>query len=524
MEVNNTEANNAEANNTAQRPMRRDAAVLLLSVFVVGLCTIVYELLIGSISSYLLGDSITQFSITIGLTMTAMGIGTLFSRKIQGNLILWFIAIEIALGLVGGFSVPILFAVYAATDLYYPAMITLIMAVGILIGLEIPLLTRVMENQFTLRDNISNVLSLDYFGAFAATLLFPFLLLPFLGIFASSIVTGAANLAVGVLSLWYFRSALGLEKGRWLLWAICLVSGLLLGALVFSQTLINAWETSVYDDRVLLSRQSRYQKIVLTRHRGDVRLFLDGSLQFSSIDEHRYHEALVHVPLSLLGQRERVLVLGGGDGLVLRELLKYKDIARIDLVDLDPVVVEISRGFPPIVKLNGGSLDDPRVTVHTMDAFKFLETSDGLYDAIIADLPDPKNLSLARLYSREFYAMARRRLSRQGILVTQATSPYFAPKAFWAIRATLEAAGFPHISPYHAYVPSFGDWGFIMASNRRIQPGNIRIAVPTRYLSTELARGLFVFSKDDIEDEVKPSSLNNPEILRYYLEGWKHWQ
>jgi spermidine synthase len=186
--------------------------------------------------------------------------------------------------------------------------------------------------------------------------------------------------------------------------------------------------------------------------------------------------------------------------------------------------VEISRSFPPLVKLNGGSLDDPRVTVHAMDAFKFLETSNGLYDAIIADLPDPKNLSLARLYSREFYTMARRRLSRQGILVTQSTSPYFAPRAFWAIRATLEAAGFPHIRPYHAYVPSFGDWGFIMAANRRIRPETIRIAVPTRYLDAKLARGLFVFSKDDIEDDVKPSSLNSPEILRYYLEGWKQWQ
>ena len=226
--------------------------------------------------------------------------------------------VEFTLGLIGGLSVPLLFAAYTYTTIYYPIMVSLIMVIGILIGLEIPLLTRIMEHSYSLKANISNVLSLDYLGALIATALCPFVLLPFFGIFKSSIITGGINLAVGVFNLWYFREQLGIKKLKSLgaLGAGTIIA--MFGLFLFSQTLLNAWETSIYEDRVIFSHQSRYQKIVLTKNKQDFRMYLDGNLQFSSIDEYRYHESLAHIPLAFTSHKASILVLVGGDGLLAR--------------------------------------------------------------------------------------------------------------------------------------------------------------------------------------------------------------
>ncbi len=500
-----------------------ESIVLLFTVFVVGLCTIIYELLIGSVSSYLLGDSIKQFSITIGLSMTAMGIGTLFSRYFRTNLIQWFIFVEFILGLVGGLSIPILFAAYSYTDMYYPIMISLIMVIGILIGLEIPLLTRIMEKHYTLRTNISNVLSVDYFGALAASLLFPFLMLPFLGIFKSSLITGSINLVVAIFTMWCFRSYIGFKSKRVLKYSTVLAAALLGFMLLFSGNLINAWENTVYEDRVILSKQSIYQKIVLTKNKQDLRLYLDGHLQFSTIDEYRYHEALVHVPLSLVGNKENILLLGGGDGLAVREILKHEGVRKVTVVDLDPEVTDIAQKHKMLLQANNNSLSDGRVHINNTDAFKFLEAADEYYNVIIADLPDPKNASLSRLYSKEFYRIVSKKLARDGVFVTQSTSPFFAKKAFWCIDKTLRTAPFKQVVPYHAYVPSFGDWGFIIASKVSIDLSGLTVNVPTKFLDNDNIKAMFTFSKDLMVDEIKYSSLNEPNVMKYYLEGWKYW-
>ena len=500
-----------------------ESTVLLLTVFIVGLCTIVYELLIGSVSSYFLGDSITQFSITIGLSMTAMGIGTLLSRYIKNNLIRYFIFVEFVLGFIGGLSVPILFAAYTYTSIYYPIMVSMIMIIGILIGLEVPLLTRIMERSYSLRINISNVLSLDYLGALVATILFPFFLLPFFGIFKSSIITGGINLLVGIFNLYCFQNQLGIKNLKVLRFISASIVTIMILLFIFSQSLINAWESTIYEDRVIFSHQSRYQKIVLTKNKEDIRLYLDGSLQFSSIDEYRYHEALAHIPLSLTSYRESVLILGGGDGLLARQLLKYSDIQSITIVDMDEEVTKIAKEHPLLLTINQNSLDDQKVQVINNDAFKYLENTSQQYDIILADLPDPKNTGLSRLYSREFFKLIERRLSRQGIFVTQATSPFFAKKAFWCIHESIKAVGFQFVKPYHAYVPSMGDWGFVMAANRNLDIDNIQLDVPTQFLSADETKSLFYFPKDLILDQILPSSLTSPNVLSYYLEGWKYW-
>jgi spermidine synthase len=254
-------------------------------------------------------------------------------------------------------------------------------------------------------------------------------------------------------------------------------------------------------------------------------LFIDGNLQFSTTDEYRYHEALVHPTLSLAraGKPEQVLVLGGGDGLGVREVLKHPSVKRVVLVDLDPVMTDLGKTFPSIVEANKNALADKRVEIVHLDAHKYLERGSDLFDAIIADLPDPNNEALAKLYSVEFYKLARRRLSAQGIFVTQAASPFFAREAFWCIERSIEAADL-HAVPYHAYVPSFGDWGWVMASPHQIKPERAKITVETQFLTPDSLRQMQTFPRDASEIDVEVSTFDRPRVLDYYLNNWKQWE
>lgn len=501
---------------------KKEISILIASIFIAGLCSIVYELLISTASSYFLGDSVKQFSMTIGLYMAAMGVGSYFSRLIKTNLLSKFIAVEIALGFIGGMSVPILYFVYAYTQMYTFFMVLVILAIGILIGLEIPLLTRIMEKYYTLKINISNVLSIDYFGALIATLLFPFLLLPFFGTFKSSLIFGMINMGIGFMNLWCFKDILNIGRRRFYAFSSSVVCVCLFGIFLATPFLLKQWSSSLYEDRIVFSTQTKYQKIVLTKSKDDIRLFLDGNLQFSSTDEYRYHEAMVHIPLSLADRRKRILILGGGDGLAIREILKYDDVETITVVDIDPEMIRISKENPYIREVNRNSFKDPRVSIFNTDAFIFLKETESRYDVILADLPDPNNPGLARLYSKEFYHLIRLRLSMGGIFLTQATSPYYAKKAFWSIHNTIEATGMKTY-PFHLFIPSFGDWGFVLASERPLKPKTIRVTVPTRYLEDKILPSLFVFPKDLIAKDVAVSSLDRPLVLSYYLKGWKHW-
>lgn len=501
----------------------KESVILLLSVFVVGFCTIIYELLIGSVSSYFLGDSIKQFSLVIGLTMTAMGLGTLVSRLVKENLIYWFIFIEIVLAVVGGLCVPVLYFSYMCEPIYYPVMFVLIMLIGGLIGLEIPLLTRIMETYYDLRNNISNVLSLDYLGAFIATLAFPFLLLPLMGIFESSVFAGLLNLVVGIMNFYWFKDKITVKRRAKLRVSSILVLFLLIGLFLCSKGLMKYWENNIFDDRVIFSQQTKYQKLVMTKNKEDIRLFIDGNVQFSSVDEHRYHELLVHVPLSLAKHRENILVLGGGDGLAAREILKYNDVKNITVVDLDKDMTDLAKNNRIVRELNQESFFNSKVHIINEDAFKYIENANQYFDVIIIDLPDPNNSSLARLYSREFYKIVRKKLAKEGLLVSQSTSPYFSSEAYWCVKETLKAAGFNYVSPYHVYVPSFGDWGFMLAANVKYDLNNFALNVPTKYLDKETFKKAFIVEKDIQRDGIKYSTMDKPAILDYYLQGWRYW-
>ncbi|MEL6845142.1 MAG: polyamine aminopropyltransferase, partial [Bacteroidota bacterium] len=422
-------------------------------------------------SSYFQGSSILHFSLVIGLFLSFMGVGSYFSRYIKTDLLQWFIRFEIILGIVGGFATFLLYFAFSLTPYFYLVAFILIGILGGLIGVEIPILTRIVREYENLRDALAQVLSFDYMGALVASVLFPIILLPNLGTMRTSFIVGLLNLVVAGLNIYLFRAELPRFRS---LMGTTIVSGMILiGGFFYSFQLNSFFEQFLYQDQVMLSRQSAYQQIIMTKWNQDIRLFIDGNIQFSSRDEHRYHEPLVHIPMALSPSRERVLLLGAGDGLAVREVLKYPDVGVVEVVDLDPEMTQIGINHPVLIRLNDSAFHDPKVKVYNQDAYKFIEESSDFYDVVIIDLPDPNNHSLGKLYSAEFYGLLTKRMSMGGTVVTQSTSPYFAPDAFWCIHQTMESV-LPHTLGYQTNVPSFGPWGFNMSQRLPVQEGEER--------------------------------------------------
>lgn len=491
--------------------------VLLASIAIVALCGIVYELIIGTVSSYLLGNSVFQFSITIGFFMFAMGIGSYISKFIGGNLVANFIIVEVALALIGGIcSLTLFFAFPFAPALYQLVMFFFIFTIGALVGLEIPILTRILAQASGTRRSIANVMSLDYIGALIGSVAFPLMLLPNLGLVRSSFAIGLINISVALLNVIWLRSYL--KNASRMLMLVLGVIVLMVVLLVLGTRLTSLAQGHLYFDQIIWKKQSAYQNIVVTNaHKtGDLRLFIDGHIQFSETDEHRYHEALVHPAMTVPGKAERILVMGGGDGLAIREILKYPNVKHIDLVDLDPVMTRMGQSFAPLVRLNRNAMSDPRVKIHNADAFIFIRQPGETYDRVILDFPDPHNEAIAKLYSEEFYTMLARRLSPSGVVVTQSSSPFFARRTFWSINATMKKV-FGNATAYNLSIPAFGVWGFNLSTRQAgVQPGPI--TAPTLYLSTAVYEASKVFGKDIGPLEKMPvNSIFEPVLYQLYL-------
>jgi spermidine synthase len=315
----------------------------------------------------------------------------------------------------------------------------------------------------------------------------------------------------------------GMSEVRWYAATSGATGVLLILGFLQSNAITSLFENRLYQDEIIYSEQTLYQRIVVTTYQEDLRLFLDRELQFSSRDEYRYHEPLVHPAMSLTSSREHVLIIGGGDGLAAREVLKYADVQRVTLVDIDVAVTRLGQTFGPIVALNTNSLNDTRLKIINQDGYKFLADSSDLYQVIIADLPDPRSESFARLFSHDFYGLVKRHLAQGGIFVTQSSSPYFVRQAYWCIAHTIASAGL-EVQTYHTYIPTFGDWGFVVASNLKIDWGRIQIGVPTHYLKNDLLGKMITFDPDTAEVPTDISTLENPAVWRYYLEGWRRWR
>ncbi|WP_051303242.1 polyamine aminopropyltransferase [Comamonas composti] len=499
---------------TGARPI--DVA-LLASVFIIAACGLLYELAAGALASYLLGDSVLQFSTIIGTYLFAMGIGSWLSRYFEHQLPAHFLRIELLVALIGGALPAVLFLANA----YVPGafrflLYGLVLLVGTLVGLEIPLVMRILKRNVAFKDLVSQVLTFDYLGALAVSLAFPLLLVPQLGLVRTGLLFGFMNAAVAVWALALFRHELRRPRAHGL--ACAAVLGILGLGLWGAEHLTRLADDHFYQDRIVLSSSSPYQRIVVTQGRQGARLYLNGNLQFAQSDEYRYHEALVHPVMAAHGAPRRVAVLGGGDGMAVREVLKYPSVESVTLVELDPVMTESFKTHAMLGALNQHALSDARVHIVNTDAFQWLQQEGGMFDVFIVDFPDPTNFAIGKLFTNSFYALLDKRLAAGGYAVIQTTSPLIARQSFWTVVQTVESIGLT-TRPYHAHVPSFGEWGFVIASRR---PWRLPEALPSglRFLSPQSMALMFDFPLDMARVPAEVNRLSNQVLVHTYEREW----
>ncbi|MFF7134304.1 polyamine aminopropyltransferase [Streptomyces sp. NPDC008196] len=495
----------------ARLPVRQGTGrfLVLACVFVCAACGLVYELELVALASYLTGDTVTQASVVLSVMVFAMGIGSLAAKRLRRTAAAAFGALEALLALVGGCSAMALYAVFAWTGdwggLWASGprllLVAFSLAIGLLIGAEVPLLMELIQRirRQDAGGAVADLFAADYVGALVGGLAFPFLLLPLLGQLTGTLLTGAVNAVVGgALVLGLFRRDLSV-RARWLLLVANLaVLGVLATATVLADDFERAAREAVYGKDVRVALRTGVREIALAGGTDGrpLDLYVDGRLRISSHDGDRYHEALVHPAMD--GPHARVLVLGGGDGLAAREVLEYPGVRRVDIVALDPAVVDLARRDPALSRLNDHVYGDSRVHVSTADAFRLLRTAAPVpsYDVVIADLPDPGATASTKLYSQEFYGLVRRVLAPGGRLVVHAGPLSSCPRVFWTVDATLRAAGL-RTTPYRvdgldsgsapgrtagaSRAP--GDWGFVLASRGArpvLGPGPRETATVTR--------------------------------------------
>jgi spermidine synthase len=505
----------------------KSTPLLFLNVIIIATCGLIYELLAGTLSSYVLGDSITQFSLIIGIYLFAMGVGSWLSRFIDKHIAEKFIDIELAVAVLGGFSAPLLFLTFANISYFQIVLYSMVFLIGTLVGLEIPLLMRILKDELDFKDLVSRVLALDYIGALAASLLFPLFLVPKLGLNRTSLLFGMLNAAVAVWATWLLEPLIKKNLNMMRIKGFVIIV-LLLIAFIKADSLTTLAEDGLFADNIIYAKSSPYQRIVVTKGKTGYALFLNGNLQFNSFDEYRYHEALVHPAFAAYGANpKRVLVLGGGDGLALREILKYPSVESVDLVDLDPMMTGLSKALPALAELNRNSYDDPRVRVTNGDAFVWLDNTDiESFDIAIIDFPDPNNFALGKLYSTRFYNLLKQKLRPDSAVVIQCTSPLIARKSYWSIIKTLEAVGFT-VKPYQTTVPSFGVWGYALAKLQPFEaPHDPPNGVELKFLNTDSFSAMFDFPADMKipDEEIEINRLDNQALVRYYESEWRRFE
>ncbi len=513
--------------NSGKSKLRHLSFILKICVFATGCAAMVTEYTLATLASYLLGDSIRQWTIVISLMLFSMGLGSRYSRKFEAQLLDRFVLIEFGLSFLCTFSAMFCFWISAYTINFGLVIYAVACMIGFMTGLEIPLITRINQSYESLRENISSVMEYDYYGGLLGGALFAFVLLPFLGLTYTPVLIGSLNLLVASLILWYFPDRLMRPRILNIQFAALFLVSVL--AFAVAKPIVLYGEQHKYKDKIVYQEQTRYQKIVVTQWKEDYWLFINGSTQFSTYDEERYHEPLVHPLMGLIKERKDILLLGGGDGLAAREILKYPDVENLTLVDLDPAMTRLARQDTIFLSINQGSLNDPRVRVVNQDAYQFIKNSGDLYDAVIIDLPDPKSVSLSLLYSLGFYKMVEKHLKPFGSMVTQSTSPLYSPEAFLCIKKTMEAAGFSTV-PYQNSVPSMGQWGWVIGVRHEAMPAQrlkqelltLEFAdIETRFFNRDAMISMAHFGKGLFEKEaqIEPNTQFDHNILKYYRQG-----
>ncbi len=507
--------------------MNRTSVLLKAALFATGLAGIVSEYTLSTLATYFLGDSVFQWTMIVSIMLFSMGIGSRLSKTIEENLLEKFIWIEFGLSCIASNVTVIVYTVFAFYSDPTFIIYFLSILVGLFIGMEIPLVVRLNEKFQSLKVNISSALENDYYGSLAGGAFFAFVGLPILGLTYTPLVLGSVNFLVATIFILVIWREISLAQKKRLIVYASLTIAVLVSTGIFSDKIVKWGDQIRYKDQVIFSEQSRYQKIVITYNDGHYGLFLNGHQQLSTTDEELYHEPLVHPVVQLHGNAKKVLVLGGGDGAAVRELLKYPDIEQIVLVDLDPAVTRLAQNHRILLGINNNSLNHPTVEVINQDGFTYLEDIENSFDVLIADFPDPRTVDLGRLYTREFYWLCNRALAKNGMMVTQAGSPYYAERAYSCIDKTMQAARFKTLL-LHNQVPSLGEWGWVIGSKnhqmelkehlRQVDLGSLE----TRWLTNDAltlisSTGKRVFERSF--NEVAINKLHDPVLYKYYLSG-----
>lgn len=432
-------------------------------------CSIIYELLLASTLSIMTGNAIWWQSVTIGIYVGGLGVGTYTAERRNFSGISDLFRVEVVLTILGALTSTFLYLSHSAYQIidfssylnadrysslyvqnsfifkitYFFIVQSLTFAIGYFSGHEIPILIKLAAKAKTFTTP-ARILGYSYIGTLVGTLLFSHILLPGLDLIATAVVVASLNFVV-VVALYIGTDSIR-TKGRLTLQVLMAVFLIGLGAsgsfieqlylkvLYYYQIEVTRPEGSFSTFLEKLPRipeverhKSPYQKIDIFEvkegesQRTDRILTIDTHFQFSTGNERFYHEGFAHLPIALSGKiPKHVLVLGGGDGLLIRELLKYQEIEKITHVELDPEMLNLARNLPFLKERNEASLHHPKVTTILGDAFQVLRNSSENFDAIYIDFPYPKNYNLSKLYSVEFYTFVRKALSKEGFAVFDA--------------------------------------------------------------------------------------------------------
>ena len=506
---------------------RKISNILKISIFATGCAGIVAEFVLSTLATYLSGNAVFQWTIVMSLMLFAMGIGSRLTIFFAKNLIDTFIKIEFLLSIMCASSAFISYGLLVFTSNIHIIIYLLAALIGCLIGMEIPMVTRLNEEYEELRINISSVLEKDYYGSLLGGLLFAFIALPYLGLTYTPIILGTVNFIVASFMMFCFFSYLNNKSLNTFLFFLCFI--ILICLFIFSKPIILFGEQSKYKDKIIFEKQTAYQKIVITQWKNYYWLYLNSQQQFSTYDEMRYHEPLVHPVVKLSINSQNVLILGGGDGLAVREVLKHKNVKKITLVDLDPAMTDLAKNNNILANINKSSMNDKRVKILNNDALTFLEQCNDLFGVIIVDLPDPDTIDLMHVYSLDFYKLIYRHLIKGGVFVTQATSPFFAKMAFLCIIKTINSSDF-YTFPYHNHIPTMGEWGFVIgAKNKDITESLLREKIlnsdfsdiDTGFINNDAMISMSYFGKGIFESKnnVNVNTNLNPILHKYYSKG-----
>ena len=515
--------------------MKLHSNILKLALFATGLSGIVAEYVLSTLATYFLGDSVFQWTMIVSIMLFSMGLGSRISKYFSENLLQKFILIEFVLSILTAYVSVITYSASAYYGSSYFIIYSLCIIIGLLIGMEIPIVIRLNDQFETLHVNVSSVMENDYYGSLVGGVFFAFIGLPYLGLTYTPFILGSINFFVAIGLYILLKSALeSRQKIRINILSIGVLI-LLVGGFLFAQPIISYGEEKRYRDQVVYEEQSKYQKIIITQSKEDFWLFINGNQQLSSIDEVMYHEPLVHPVMRLSKNPKDVLVMGGGDGGAVREILKNKSVENITLVDLDPAMTALGQHHDLLVEMNQNSMNHDKLTIINADGYNYLEDNNNYYDAIIIDLPDPKTIEIGRLYSYEFYKLCHKRLRPHGLVITQAGSPYYAAKAFNCIDITMQEAGFATV-PLHNQVITLGEWGWILGSKsgnsenltkalKALEFENPKIE--TRWINHDAMTLVTSFGKTLFEDDtvdIEINKIHNPVLYKYYLNGkWEFY-